>query len=55
MKTTFGQTSGLQQKCSAMYRMLQKIASNKEPWTLGEVRRLLSRMNPKNIHEGESE
>ncbi len=32
----------LSRKASQMYRMLEKIASNKEVWTLAEVRKLLS-------------
>lgn len=55
MKTIFGHDNDLPQKCSAMYRMLQKIASDKEPWTLGEVRRLLSRITPRKTTEGECE
>ena len=35
----------LSKKASLMYQMLSKIASNKEVWTLHEVRELLSNIS----------
>ena len=51
MNIRFGEVNNLPQKASAMYRMLAKIASNKEVWTLGEVRRLLSSISRKRWKE----